>query len=241
MKITFLGHSTILLKTVEQKHILIDPFIDGNPTCPTEFKNNLPKIDLLILTHGHSDHTADVFTIIEKDKPKLIATYELGSLVSTYSSTPINYEPMNKGGTVRIEDFKMNITLTHASHSSSFTAPDGSTHYAGEPCGVIMNFDDGPCIYNAGDTCYFEEMKLIRNIYRPDIALLPIGDRFTMGPKEAGIAAQALGVKKVIPIHWGTFPLLTGTPEELQKNCEYREIEVITLNPGESYDFQADT
>ncbi len=233
MKITHLGHSTILLNN-RANNILIDPFIKNNPVYPENLKI-LPKIDLLILTHGHSDHTADVFDVIAKYNPKLIATYELGSLISSYSKTPVNYEPMNKGGTVRLEDLKLNISLTHAHHSSSFTAPDGSTHYAGEACGVILNFDDGPCLYHAGDTCYFEEMKQIREQYAPNLAFLPIGDRFTMGPKEASLSAQALGVKMAIPIHWGTFPLLTGTPEEFIQECTTRDVDAIVLKPGETF------
>ncbi len=235
MKITYLGHSSILLTTSDNQNILIDPFISTGPTSPIQFKD-LPSIDLLVLTHGHADHTSDIFNILERDNSKLIATYELGCLISTLAKSPVKYDPMNKGGTIELKELNLKISLTHAHHSNSYTTEDGISHYAGEACGVILNFNNGPCIYHAGDTCYFEEMKLIREFYAPSLAFLPIGDRFTMGPKEAGISAQALGVKTAIPIHWGTFPLLTGTPSEFKEECITRDVEAITLEPGVTLD-----
>jgi L-ascorbate metabolism protein UlaG (beta-lactamase superfamily) len=232
-KAHFLGHSTILIETIENKKILIDPFLSQNPTYPKDFSPlPLSDIDYIVLTHGHSDHTADVIETAKASNAKVAATYELAMLVQKFSGAEIEVLPMNKGGTIALPDSKIELSLTHAYHSSSFDAPDGNTYYAGEACGVIITLENGKNIYHAGDTCFFSEMNHIRESFQPDIGFLPIGDCFTMGPEEAAKSAITLGLRKAIPVHWGTFPPLTGTPESFKEACSGRDMEVCILQPG---------
>lgn len=232
----FLGHSCFLLRTLEGKQILIDPFLNNNPTYPKSFsKLPLSKIDFIVLTHGHGDHSSDVIETAESNNAPVIATFELASLIHKFSDSKVSILPMNKGGTISIPETNLKLTLTHALHSNSFDAPDGNTYYAGEACGVIITLENGVNIYHAGDTCFFSEMSQIREQYRPEIALLPIGDCYTMGPEEAAKCAKTLGVKTAIPIHWGTFPPLSGTPEQFKKCCEDSNVQVKVLKPGESF------
>ncbi len=234
-KLHFLGHSCVLIENGSGQNILIDPFLSQNPAYPSSFSTlPLSDVDFIVLTHGHSDHTADAIETALVNKAKVCATYELAMLIHKFSNSDIEVIPMNKGGSVTLPGTKIKVTLTHAFHSSSFDAPDGNTYYAGEACGVIVTLENGKSIYHAGDTCFFTEMELIKTKYSPEIALLPIGDCFTMGPEEAARSARTLGVKTAIPIHWGTFPLLSGTPEEFKSQCERMDIEARILKPGES-------
>jgi L-ascorbate metabolism protein UlaG (beta-lactamase superfamily) len=141
-----------------------------------------------------------------------------------------NLEPMNKGGSITVKGLR--VTMTEAIHSSSFD--ENGIVYLGEPAGFIVKLENGQTIYFAGDTSLFSDMKLIGELYTPDIAFLPIGDRFTMGPDTAALAARWLGVKQVVPMHWGTFPLLTGTPEQLKQHLAGSDIQVLELKPGET-------
>lgn len=226
-KITFAGHSAILLET-ESKVIAIDPWLDGNPSCPEELINP-EKIDLIVLTHGHADHASDTPRLAKKYNSKVAATYELANLIIAEGVDSENMFFMNTGGTIDFEGIK--ITLVPALHSSSFDAQDG-TKYAGQPCGVIIN-DGANSFYHAGDTALFSDMKLIAEQYNPKISFLPIGDVFTMGPKDAATAANWLKSEIVIPIHYNTFDMLTGTAEEFSTNCT--ESKCVVLNPGEIY------
>lgn len=234
-RIQFFGHSTILLTSETGKRILIDPWLDGNPSCPPHLLDP-GHIDLLCLTHGHSDHASSAVEIAQKNHCPVVATYELLQLLVKEGINPVQMCPMNKGGRVKAIE-GIHTCLTHALHSSSYDARDGITHYAGEPCGLVVQLESERCIYHAGDTALFGDMKFIGEIYSPTVALLPIGDRFTMGPREAAMALTLLKCPIAIPIHWGTFPLLSGTPEEFTKYSADLDCEIKILNPGEEFCF----
>ena len=233
-KITYLGHSTFLIQSIDKKNILIDPWLDGNPRCPEKFNqtNKLPKIDCMLITHGHYDHVADAVKVGKKFSCASLANFEIGTWLE--SKGVKNVHPMNKGGTLAVPGHeKIKVTQCNAFHSSMIQ-DDDKWIYGGEACSFIIQLENGYKIYHAGDTCIFGDMKLIGDLYQPDIALLPIGDRFTMGPKDAAKACNLLGIKKVIPMHYATFPLLTGTPSQFQKELQGSGVEMHELKPGES-------
>lgn len=226
--IQFLGHSSAFFQA-DDYTIAIDPWLEGNPACLDACKN--PKrIDLIVLTHGHFDHASEAPRLVKRYGAKVIATYELGAIMISEGVPDTHVIQMNKGGTTEVDGFQ--ITLTHAMHSSSYDTAKGAV-YAGEPCGIVVR-DGASSIYHAGDTALFSDMALIKDAYEPQVALLPIGDRFTMGPKEAAKAAKILGVKTAIPVHHSTFPLLTGTPEEFSRYCSELGIRAHPLSSGES-------
>lgn len=228
LKITWLGHSFIRIETAGGKIILIDPFCKQNPTCP-EKEKNVKAADVILATHGHFDHIADLVEIAKRHKPVVVGIYELCSWLGKKGVE--NLRPMNKGGSQIVADFR--VIMVHALHSSGIE-DEGEIIYAGDPCGYVLEFDNGLKIYHAGDTAVFGDMQLIRDLYRPDLVLLPIGDHFTMGPREATYACRLLRPKAVIPIHYGTFPVLTGTPAEFKQLASDLGTEVIELKPGQS-------
>lgn len=225
---TFAGHSAVFFET-DNNMIAIDPWLYDNPMCPDSLKN--PKLDLIILTHGHADHASDVLRLALGNDTAVVATYELAMILRKEGLEEFQVIPMNKGGTLNHNG--LSITLTHAMHSNSFDTSNG-TLYAGEACGVVIK-DSVNSFYHAGDTALFSDMTLIRDIYEPGYAFLPIGDRFTMGPKEASKAQQLLKAKNVIPIHFNTFEMLTGTLSEFKNNLQL-DANLIELNPGEKYE-----
>jgi L-ascorbate metabolism protein UlaG (beta-lactamase superfamily) len=230
IKITWLGHSTFLVATPGGKNIILDPWVSGNPKTPPD-KKTFDKLDYMLISHGHSDHFADAADLAKKHNPTVIAMYEICTFLSKKGARQI--APMNKGGTQQVGDIK--VSMVNAHHSS--TMDDGAgTVSGGEPCGFVVEFANGLKLYHAGDTCVFGDMALIRELYAPDLCMLPIGDLFTMGPREAAYACSLLKPKAVIPMHYATFPLLTGTPEAFQKELKARgvSVEVITLKPGET-------
>jgi L-ascorbate metabolism protein UlaG (beta-lactamase superfamily) len=227
--IKFLGHSTFLLKSPKGKAVLIDPWVLSNPACPDEAKK-LDKLDLILITHGHGDHMPEAVNLANRFNPWVACNFEISQWLAG-KGVKDHIVGMNKGGTVEIEG--MRITMVDARHSSSITEGDGTLTYAGEAAGYVVEFENGYKIYHAGDTSVFGDMKLISEIYKPDLALLPIGDQFTMGPLEAAYACRLLGTKKVIPMHYSTFPGLTGTPAELRKLVAGRDVEIIDLQPGQ--------
>lgn len=226
-RITWLGHSTVLVQTGKGTSLLIDPFIAHNPKYPKDF--SLPgKIDYILLTHGHMDHMADTVPVAEQHGATVVAIYELANYVAKKGVA--NTIGMNVGGTVQLEDVA--VTMVEAKHSAGAQDEDG-THYVGVAAGYVLSIEDGPVLYHAGDTAVFSDMKLIGELYRPEVAMLPIGGHFTMGPKEAAVAARYLGSKTIMPLHFGTFPPLKGTPEELAALVG-KEIEVLQMLPGGS-------
>jgi len=226
LQITWLGHSAFHLRTPGGKDILFDPWYTGNPSF---LESARPKAaDLILISHGHSDHITDAAAMAKATGATVVGIWEVTSWLGTKGIK--NLEPMNKGGTINAKGLR--ITMTDARHSSSFE--DGGIVYLGEPAGFVVKLENGQTIYFAGDTSLFGDMKLIGELYKPDIAFLPIGDRFTMGPDTAAMAARWLGVKQVVPMHYGTFPLLTGTPEQLGQHLSGSGVEVLTLKPGET-------
>jgi L-ascorbate metabolism protein UlaG (beta-lactamase superfamily) len=226
LQITWLGHSAFRLRTPGGKEILIDPWYTGNPSFPESAKPK--RADVMLLSHGHSDHIADAASMAKATGATVVGIWEVTSWLG--SKGVKNLEPMNKGGTITTKGLR--ITMTDARHSSSFD--DNGIVYLGEPAGFVVTLENGQTFYYAGDTSLFGDMKLIGELYKPDIAFLPIGDRFTMGPDTAAMAARWLGVKQVVPMHYGTFPLLTGTPDQLEKHLATSGIEVLILKPGET-------
>ena len=226
LSITWLGHSTFVLKTPGGKRVIFDPWLTGNPSCPAALKKP-PKVDLILVSHGHSDHMDDVVSVARESGAPVVGIFEL--CVWLRSKGIANTVPMNKGGSVDVAGLK--VTMTDARHSAGYEVA-GVMVNMGEPAGYVVRLEDGMTLYFAGDTSLFGDMRLIGEIYKPEVAFLPIGDRFTMGPDTAARACELLGVRQVVPMHWGTFPLLTGTPAELK--ALVRNVEVLELKPGET-------
>jgi L-ascorbate metabolism protein UlaG (beta-lactamase superfamily) len=230
IKLTWLGHSAFHIETPGGKHLLIDPFLTHNPKTPAN-KKNFAEIDVILCTHGHTDHIADAADLAKKHNSKVVGIYELCIWLQKKGAEQI--APMNKGGTQAVGDIK--VSMVHANHSNA-VEHDNQLVYGGEPAGFVITFENGLRIYHAGDTNVFGDMAIIRDIYRPDLAILPIGDVFTMGPKEAAYACRLLAPKAVIPMHWGTFPMLTGTPAEFGQEIKSLglNVELIAMEPGET-------
>ena len=228
MKITWLGHATFTFEFSGGEVLLLDPFIEGNPTYPKGY--DIKRVDVIALTHGHSDHTGDAIPLAKKFSSKVAAIYELAAILQNKGVKDVI--GFGKGGTVDLGF--ATLTMTNAFHSSSFK--DGNNPlYAGEPAGFILKSRNAPSVYCAGDTCLFGDMALIGQLHQPEIAILPIGGYYTMDPREAAYAARLLKVKQVIPMHYGTFPVLTGRPEDLAEHLKQDGIEVSTLTPGKEY------
>ena len=227
-RITWLGHATVLIQTAKGTNILIDPFIEQNPKYPKGFE--LPsKIHYVLLTHGHGDHISDVVPVAKKHGSTVVAIYELADYVAGQGVEKTI--GMNMGGSTQLDD--ATVTMVDAKHSSGAQDKNG-THYVGIAAGFVIASPGSPTIYHAGDTNVFGDMRLIGEMYHPTIAFLPIGDLYTMGPEQAAKACELLGVKQVVPMHYGTFPALTGTPATLRQLVEPKGVEVLELKPGET-------
>jgi len=227
MLITWLGHSTFLIEA-GGKRIVTDPWLT-NPNAPAAFRKPeaLGKIDLILVSHGHSDHIGDVIAVARATGAPVACLFELGQWLDQKGVQ--NIRDMGIGGTQEINGIR--VTMTTAVHSGSYM-DGGSIVYLGGAAGYIVRMPDAPVFYFAGDTALFGDMKILRDLYAPEIAFLPIGDHYTMGPDTAAIAAEWLGVRQVVPMHWGTFPLLTGTPGKLIEHLAGKPIEVLELEPG---------
>ncbi len=229
IKLTWLGHATFRIVTPKGTVIYIDPWVMQNPMTPDSEKD-VKKCDVLLCTHGHGDHIGDAVSISRKHNPKVVGIYELCLWMQKKGAQQI--APMNKGGTQQVADFK--VTMVHAVHSCGIQDDDGSIIYGGEACGYVIEFENGVKLYHAGDTAVFGDMALIRDLYAPEIACLPIGDHFTMSPKEASYACSLLRPKVIVPMHFGTFPLLSGTPGQLRSLVADMGVEVLDLKPGQT-------
>jgi L-ascorbate metabolism protein UlaG (beta-lactamase superfamily) len=223
VQLTWLGHASFRFDSPAGKRVYVDPFFD-NPLCPEDEKQP-ERIDVLALTHGHSDHVGNSVELINRFSPTVVAQIELKNWLADQGAGVGEFPGINKGGTQDADGIR--FTMTDARHSSS--APDGQ--YLGEAAGYVVEAENGTKIYFAGDTSVFMDMQLIGRIYEPDVAVLPIGDHFTMSPKEAAVALELLGVVRCIPCHYGTFPILHGTPDQLR---ELTDVEVVAMQPGET-------
>jgi L-ascorbate metabolism protein UlaG (beta-lactamase superfamily) len=224
LTLTWLGHSAFRFDTPGGKRVYLDPFLAGNPKCP-EAEQEPERCDLVALTHGHGDHVGSTVELYKRFACPVVAPVELRGWLASAHGVEGGAQDPNKGGTVEWEG--LSITLTDANHSSA--ADDGT--YLGEPCGLVFRFENGQTVYAAGDTNVFGDMQLIARIYQPEVAILPIGDHYTMGPREAAVALELLGVQACVPCHYGTFPLLRGTPDELR---QLTDVQVLAPAPGET-------
>jgi L-ascorbate metabolism protein UlaG (beta-lactamase superfamily) len=230
LAITWLGHSTFVIRLPSGQRIVTDPWLSG-PTVPPEWSRAeaLAPVDIILVSHGHGDHSADVVAVARSTGAAVICLAELGDYLEAKGLH--NVRGMNIGGTQTIAGIR--LTMTAAVHSGS-TLEQGRIVYLGGAAGFVIRAPATPTIYFAGDTALFGDMKIIRDRYAPDIAFLPIGDHYTMGPEDAALAADWLGVRQVVPMHWGTFPVLTGTPEALRSHLTSGQIYVLELKPGET-------
>jgi L-ascorbate metabolism protein UlaG (beta-lactamase superfamily) len=227
LSFTWLGHATFTFRTPGGKRIIMDPWVSTNPMCP-ESARHVGALDLMLITHGHGDHTADAVSIGRSSGAHVVAPFELSVWLQKKGLQHVT--GMNPGGTLHM--LGLSITMVPAIHSSS--VEDGSeVVYTGIATGYVIKFEDGTTIYFAGDTSVFGDMRLIAEMYKPSIGFLPIGDLYTMGPEQAAKACELLGISHVVPMHYGTFPALTGTPGKLRELLGSRT-EVLELKPGES-------
>jgi len=231
MIIRWLGHSAFQIITNHNLKILIDPFISNNPISPVIVEEL--STDLIMVTHGHKDHFGDTMEIANRTGAAIIANHENSVYLSKQGFDSLG---MNMGGTVEFQDIE--VTMVDSSHSSDMDFMD-EMGAGGSSCGYIIRLENGRKIYHSGDTGIFGDMKtVIRDIYHPDIALLPIGDRFTMGPREAAIAADWIKPEILIPMHYNTFPVIQQNPLEFAERVEAlnASIKVVILEPGEFYE-----
>jgi len=232
--ITWYGHACIELVTPGGVTVLFDPWF-GNPVSPRA-PETVDRCDVMLVSHGHADHVGNAIQIASRTRPVWPAMHELTLWLSSVYSEPEAIIGMNKGGTVEVRGLR--VTMTSADHSAGDW--DSNTimpRYLGEPAGFVVELEDGSRIYFAGDTNVFGDMRLIRELYAPDLAILPIGGLYTMGPREAALAVELLGVNEVLPIHHGTFPALAGTPAQLRDELAGRglaDVHVHALQPGET-------
>ncbi len=227
--IKYLGHSTFLFTTPAGKKLLIDPWVSSNPACPDADKK-IESLDTMLITHGHFDHIYDAVGLGKKLEPKIGCIFEIANWLGRKGVK--NASAMNKGGSQQLNDVR--VTMVDARHSCGITEEDGSVVYGGEAAGFVVEFENGFKVYHCGDTSVFGDMKIISELYSPDLVLLPCGDLFTMGPKEAAYACRLMKPRRVIPMHYATFPPLVGTPEQLKELTKDLGTEVVALKPGET-------
>jgi L-ascorbate metabolism protein UlaG (beta-lactamase superfamily) len=228
LSITWLGHATFIITTPGGKRIVTDPWLEGNPSCPAG-QRRIDKADLILLSHGHSDHSGDIVAVSRATDAPILAVHELSLWLEKKGLR--NVQGMGIGGTVNVAGLE--VTMVPAVHTSSVVEND-TIVYLGQAAGFVVRLENQHSFYFAGDTAIFGDMRLIGEMYSPEIAFLPIGDHYTMGPDAAARAARMLGVRQIVPMHYGTFPVLTGTPDRLKKLVEPHGIDVLVLTPGET-------
>jgi L-ascorbate metabolism protein UlaG (beta-lactamase superfamily) len=228
LAITWLGHSTFVIVTPGGKQIVTDPWLEANPMCPSDRKR-IDRADLILVSHGHFDHTGDVISVSRATNAPIVAVFELAQWFERKGLQ--NVQGMGIGGTISVAG--LDVSMTPAVHTSSIVEND-TTVYLGVPAGFVVRMENQQSFYFAGDTALFGDMQLIREMYEPDIAFLPIGDHYTMGPDAAARACALLGVRQVVPMHYGTFPVLTGTPQRLETLLKPHGVDVLVLKPGET-------
>jgi L-ascorbate metabolism protein UlaG (beta-lactamase superfamily) len=224
---TWLGHGTYSFKTTEGKVVLVDPWVMNNPGCPDDLKNP-EQIDLILITHAHFDHIGDAVELGKKHEPETYAIFETAMWLGG-KGVP-NVTGMNLGGTAAAQGVR--FTMVQAAHSCGISDGD-QILYGGVAAGYVIEFPGGLKVYYSGDTTVFGDMEIIGDLYEPDVCFLPIGDFYTMSPKEAAYAIEMLAAKVVVPMHYGTFPVLTGTPDELRELVA-ADVEVVDVTPGQT-------
>lgn len=226
---TWIGHGTWKVRSARGKELLLDAWVMNNPVAPDHLKR-IDKLDLMLISHGHFDHIHDAVEIAKKTRPQIVTMPELAAWLESKGVEGAGGHAMNKGGTQDLDGIR--VTMVHAEHSCGIS-DGGQVIYAGEPCGYVIEFENGFRVYFAGDTDVFGDMALIGELDRPDAAILPVGDHFTMSPQRAAKAVQLLGVKAVLPMHFGTFPALTGRPDQLQELVG-PGVTVFDIKPGDT-------
>ncbi|MGH7902608.1 MAG: metal-dependent hydrolase [Candidatus Dormibacteraceae bacterium] len=226
---TWVGHGTWRVRSARGKQLLLDAWVMNNPVAPPYLKR-IDELDLMLISHGHGDHIHDAIEIANRTQPTIVGMPELVGWLAAKGVPGAGDHGMNKGGTQEFDGIK--ITMVHAEHSCGIL-DGGVSIYAGEPCGYVIEFENGFKAYFAGDTDVFGDMALIGELDRPDVAILPIGDHYTMGPRRAAKAVELLGVGTVLPMHFGTFPALTGRPSQLQELVG-AGVRVLDIKPGET-------
>jgi len=232
IRIKWLGHASFEIRSPEDTVILIDPFLSGNPQLPEKL-HEVKETDVITLTHGHGDHVGDTLAIYNKLRPKVVAIFEMIQNLQRMGLASEDSVGMNIGGEVVINN--IGIAMVPASHSSTYFVDDKPMP-AGLACGYIFTFENGRRLYHAGDTWLFSEMELIRRLYKPEIAFLPIGGRFTMDVRAARIAAEMLSPRVIIPMHYDTFPEISALPSDLVESLADCGVEVVVPEMGKYVD-----